>query len=100
MLAAWGFLAGWSILHRQAPQLRLDYLGDENATSSLTRCSEDKFRPQPVWSFEFGATAGLNRQAGGLCAQGLDDKRRPDDPTISDFLSAVAAIIPVAQQDG
>jgi hypothetical protein len=97
MLAAWGFLAGWSILHRQAPQLRLDYLGDENATSSLTRCSEDKFRPQPVWSFEFGATAGPNRQAGGLCAQVSMTR---EDRTISDFLLAVAAIIPVAQQDG
>jgi hypothetical protein len=46
---------------------------DEIAPSSprpTCGAPETKFRPQPVWNFQFGPTAGPIRQAGGLCVQG------------------------------
>jgi hypothetical protein len=48
------------------PAVRLRLIAEVNS-----RCSEEKFRPQPVWNFRFGIAVGPNRQAGGLCAQGL-----------------------------
>ena len=77
-----------------ATSVRIDLRWDCTLIVEM-RCSREKFRPQPVWDFEIGETAGPNRQAGGLRAPGPDCR---DDPMIADRPLAIAAIARVAQQ--
>src|SRR5579864_6412334 len=83
------------------PQLGLD-CGQRCliAKGKLAGRSKSKFRPQPVWNFPFGATAGPKRQAGGLRVQGPIASHPPENRRFAPDKLVIAPAAPAPRGSG